>query len=179
VGPCVEEAVFRGAVLRQLLPHGQNFAIVFSALLFGCYHLNLEQGIYAFILGLVLGYTASRFSLKWSLALHMTNNLLSVVVTYAQAWGMVGHVITVCMGLLIVACFLAALFILLCKRGRTALKKQKTKGSAPAIIGVYGITAFNQIVAPPATPLQATLHNVSFWVYIVVTVGGGIALLLL
>lgn len=79
LGPCLEEVVFRGAILRHLLPYGANFAIVTQALLFGITHMNLYQGIFAFAIGLLFGYVALNFSLKWAILLHIINNTLSTL----------------------------------------------------------------------------------------------------
>ena len=72
--PFLEEWIFRGAILRHLAPYGVNFAIVTQAVLFGLWHSNLYQGIFAFAIGLILGYVAYNFSLKWSYALHAVSN---------------------------------------------------------------------------------------------------------
>jgi len=72
--PFLEEWIFRGAIMRSLVPYGVNFAIVTQALFFAFWHSNLYQGIFAFMVGLVLGYVAFHFSLKWSYALHAASN---------------------------------------------------------------------------------------------------------
>jgi membrane protease YdiL (CAAX protease family) len=82
LGPIFEEIIFRGAVLRSLQPYGNNFAIVLSSLLFGVYHLVLFQGIFAFFVGLVLAYCTLRFSMKWSMLLHMINNAFAMTLLY-------------------------------------------------------------------------------------------------
>jgi membrane protease YdiL (CAAX protease family) len=79
LGPFLEELIFRGAVLRHLQPYGKNFAIITSAVMFGLYHMILFQAAYAIPVGIILAYTASRFSLKWSLALHIANNGLAML----------------------------------------------------------------------------------------------------
>ena len=84
IEPFLEEWIFRGAILRQLAPYGVNFAIVTQAVLFALWHGNLYQGIYAFFLGLILGYVAYNFSLKWSYALHAIANGLSVL--FSASW---------------------------------------------------------------------------------------------
>lgn len=76
LGPLTEEIVFRGAVLRFLEKYGKVFAIVVSAVLFGVFHANLTQSIFAFAVGLVLGYVALEFSFKWAVGLHILNNLV-------------------------------------------------------------------------------------------------------
>jgi len=77
--PFFEELIFRGAIMRHLVPYGVNFAIVTQAVLFGLWHMNLYQGIFAVPMGLILGFVAYRFSLKWSFALHALNNGFAMV----------------------------------------------------------------------------------------------------
>lgn len=74
--PVGEELIYRGLVMRQFQKYGNVFAIVVSAALFGVMHANLFQMIFAFLTGLVLGYTAAEFSLRWSIVLHLVNNLV-------------------------------------------------------------------------------------------------------
>jgi len=82
LGPIMEEVVFRGVLLQYLLPHGKFFAISISALLFGCFHGELTQGIFAFICGLVFSYLTIEYSIKWAILLHIFNNfLLSTVLS--------------------------------------------------------------------------------------------------
>ena len=76
LAPFSEEILFRGLVLRSLQPYGKRFAIFGSALLFGLFHGNLLQTPYAFLMGLVLGYMAVEYSILWSMALHLFNNLV-------------------------------------------------------------------------------------------------------
>lgn len=76
LAPIAEEILFRGLVLRTLLPHGKRFAILLSAFLFGLFHGNLVQSPYAFCVGLVLGYVAIEYSIAWAMVLHMFNNLI-------------------------------------------------------------------------------------------------------
>lgn len=76
LGPITEELIFRGVVLRRLQKYGDCFAIVISAILFGAFHGNLAQGIFAAFIGLVLGYVAIEYSIKWSILLHIINNFI-------------------------------------------------------------------------------------------------------
>ena len=56
VGPVTEELIFRGAILdRFYLAFPFLAANILQAVLFGVYHMNLIQGLYAFGLGFVLG----------------------------------------------------------------------------------------------------------------------------
>jgi len=74
--PVFEEILFRGLILRNSLPYGKKFAIVTSSFLFGIFHGNIIQTPYAFIVGLVLGYTAVEYGLIWSIVLHIFNNFV-------------------------------------------------------------------------------------------------------
>lgn len=56
IGPVAEELVFRGAILDRLrLAYPFWAANLLQAALFGLYHMNLIQGIYAFLWGILLG----------------------------------------------------------------------------------------------------------------------------
>ena len=114
--PIVEEILFRGFVQRSLLPFGQKFAIFGSALLFGVFHGNLIQTPYAFLVGLVLGYVATEYSIWWAIVLHMINNmvladLLPRLLSYLP--GMAGDVV---MGCITWAFAIAGLVIIIVKR---------------------------------------------------------------
>ena len=76
LAPLAEELLFRGFVLRTLRPYGKRFAILGSAFLFGLFHGNLLQTPYAFLMGLVLGYVAAEYSIRWAMGLHLFNNFV-------------------------------------------------------------------------------------------------------
>ena len=61
LAPIGEELLFRGLIqgyAARYMP--AYFAILFQGVLFGLYHGNLVQGIYAMILGCILGFVAHR-----------------------------------------------------------------------------------------------------------------------
>ena len=72
LAPLAEEFLFRGVTLRKATKIMPFFlANILQASLFGIYHGNLIQGIYAFALGLILGYVAEYFHSIWaSILLH-------------------------------------------------------------------------------------------------------------
>lgn len=74
--PVCEELVYRGYVMRNMQRYGKSVAIIFSAVIFGIMHGNIHQILFAFVIGLVLGYTAMEYSIFWSIALHMINNFI-------------------------------------------------------------------------------------------------------
>lgn len=79
----LEEAVFRGCVLRLLRPYGDWFAIVVSAVVFGLMHGNLRQIPFATIVGLVLGLLYVITNNIWiPVTVHFINNAVSVSMEY-------------------------------------------------------------------------------------------------
>lgn len=77
LAPLSEELIFRGLTLHYLKKTGIGFwaANLIQAALFGIAHLNLIQGIYAFLLGLVLGCLYKYFkSLAMPMLFHMFFN---------------------------------------------------------------------------------------------------------
>ncbi len=87
VAPVVEELVYRGFVQESLRKYGKVFAIVVSAILFGVMHGNIPQAVFAFGVGLVLGYVAVEYSLKWAIFIHVINNFV-----FAELIGIAGKI---------------------------------------------------------------------------------------
>lgn len=92
LAPLVEEMVFRGTILRDLLRRVQDHtvgstkgvwgAIMVSALLFAVVHMNLAQIPHAFIFGIFLGWLyAKTGSIVPGVVFHFVNNGLA----YLQA----------------------------------------------------------------------------------------------
>ena len=81
IGPISEELIFRGAILDRLyLAFPFWTANLLQALLFGIYHMNLVQGIYAFVLGAVLGLVrVSTGTISASIGTHIIFNATSYV----------------------------------------------------------------------------------------------------
>lgn len=76
LAPVCEELLFRGFLYQSFLRFGQNFAVFFSALLFGLYHANIVQTPFAFVLGILLGYVTVFYGWKYAVFLHIFNNLV-------------------------------------------------------------------------------------------------------
>ena len=101
--PAFEELIFRYAIMvfgEYLMPFW--LANTLQAVLFGVYHGNLIQGIYAFLLGLILGCVAHRLGgIIASLILHMSINaagLLQSLLVPTDA-GVVIRIVFVVVGL--------------------------------------------------------------------------------
>lgn len=84
---CVEEFMFRGVLFQTYRKSKMLPAILLSAFLFGCMHMNLNQFIYAFALGVYLSFlveaTGSIFS---SMLAHFTLNFTSVVISFLMPY---------------------------------------------------------------------------------------------
>ncbi len=80
-GVC-EEFFFRGAILENCLPLGRSNAIFISAFLFAMMHQNIEQFLYTFVAGIVLGLVYTHTGSIWNCTiLHLCNNFISVLQT--------------------------------------------------------------------------------------------------
>lgn len=86
LAPIVEELMLRGMVMNRLMSRFPKWvAVVVSAVVFGVLHLNLTQGIFATITGLILGflYLKTRSLLLCILA-HAANNLYATLFSYVN-----------------------------------------------------------------------------------------------
>ncbi len=82
IGPVSEEIIFRGAIFdRMHLAFPFWTANAIQAMFFGIYHMNLVQGIYAFLLGMVLGMVVyATGSILCSIAVHMAFNSTTYII---------------------------------------------------------------------------------------------------
>ena len=74
--PIVEEILFRGLIFNRI-KHQYNFlaGLLISSLLFGIYHGNIVQGIYATLLGIFLGFAYHKTkSILIPVFIHMGGN---------------------------------------------------------------------------------------------------------
>ena len=83
VGPILEEMLFRGAVTTELLNnYSPKKAVIYSALIFGIFHINPAQVLNAFLLGLLLAWLFYKtHSLIPGILIHILNNSLSIYFT--------------------------------------------------------------------------------------------------
>jgi len=151
VGPVFEELIFRGAIMGSLRRYGDNFAILFSSLLFGFYHALMLQIPFAFVLGLLLGYVAARWSLRAAIALHMINNGFSALIsdTGNEALAEAG-------GLFMIFCVAATVVFLI--RFREQIRERARAGAA-----YYARTYANGF------------SSIAFWIFVVVMTAFGLA----
>ena len=81
--PIFEELIFRKLLLLPLRRHGDWFAIIVTALIFGFYHGNFDQMPYAFVVGMFFALLAvNTNSVIPSMILHVVNNTLVTLSQY-------------------------------------------------------------------------------------------------
>ena len=85
LAPISEELLFRGLVYNRLFKYTKSFwaSALISSAIFGIYHLNLAQGVFAFIFGILLALVYNKTDNFWSVAItHCGGNVISVVIVY-------------------------------------------------------------------------------------------------
>lgn len=82
--PVIEEFVFRKLIVDRTVRYGQGTAVVLSGLMFGLFHGNLNQFVYATALGMFLAFLYVKTGkLKITIAIHMMVNFMGSIVS---AW---------------------------------------------------------------------------------------------
>lgn len=81
VAPVAEEFIFRGLVFRRIRDYcGFMWAAIGSGLIFGIYHGNLTQGVFAFIMGMLFAAVYEHYGTMWApIAAHICNNLFATI----------------------------------------------------------------------------------------------------
>ena len=104
----VEELSMRGIVyLRMKRYWGTRAAMLFSALVFGLYHLNVVQAVYAFFLGLFFVWVYERYDSLWASCIaHISANLFVILLSESKVvekviGTLVGFCLITCISLLI------------------------------------------------------------------------------
>ncbi len=84
LAPIAEELTFRGLIFRRMEVYTSFWpAAIVSSVLFALYHMNLLQGIYAFLYGIVLCLIYSKFrNILAPLIMHAAANAFTLVFTY-------------------------------------------------------------------------------------------------
>lgn len=84
IAPIFEEIICRGIILEQLRKKCNVLkAVIISALCFTVIHLNIEQGVNAFLIGLILGWLYIKTeSILPGVLLHFLNNFLIYLLIY-------------------------------------------------------------------------------------------------
>lgn len=115
IGPASEEMIFRGAILDRFhLAFPFMIANVLQAVLFGIYHMNLIQGLYAFCLGMVLGmirYVTG--TILASIIAHIIFNATSYGISYInEIGGTMGNAVLIGITLVGIVAFVLGIWYL-------------------------------------------------------------------
>ena len=121
LGPIAEEVLFRGVIygkLREGLTILQ--AAIISGAIFGIYHKNMVQAIYATIFGIILAYVFEKTGTLWgAIMTHMLFNLSSYLITWLKTSIIVMPVYTIFVFEIIsILAVVTALCLLRKQRGR-------------------------------------------------------------
>lgn len=79
IPPLVEEFVFRGIFFSTYRKAGMFGAAILSGIIFGCFHLNINQAAYAFVIGVVFAFMVEATGSIWSSVIaHFAINTYSI-----------------------------------------------------------------------------------------------------
>lgn len=82
IGPIFEELIFRKILIDRTIKYGASVSIILSATLFGLFHGNLNQLIYASLLGGLFAHVYIKTGkIRYSILLHILVNLMGSVVS--------------------------------------------------------------------------------------------------
>lgn len=75
--PIMEEFIFRKLIVDRTVRYGQGVAVVVSGLMFGLFHGNLNQFVYAAVIGMFLAFLYVKTGdLRITISLHMLFNFI-------------------------------------------------------------------------------------------------------
>lgn len=82
--PCIcEEVAFRGLIMKSYENLGRRKAIIYSAILFGLFHFNLQNLLGPIFLGLLFGVLVNKTnSIFASMIGHMVNNTIALLIGF-------------------------------------------------------------------------------------------------
>ncbi len=80
ISPVAEELLYRDIVFSRLREWGRAAAILGSAAIFALLHMNIVQGIYAFVLGILLGILMEHYrDVRIPMCGHISANIISIL----------------------------------------------------------------------------------------------------
>ncbi len=162
IGPIFEEIIFRKFLIDRTIRYGARVSIILSAVIFGFFHGNLSQFIYAFLLGGFFAYVYIKTGrIIYTISLHIIVNLMGSVVSLfvSQSAQAVASNTFTSSDLAIVVIYLAFILLaLLCGViGLSMYKKGKFNGSKTKI--------------PLKNPLKTALINPGIICFIIFFIG--------
>lgn len=126
-----EEFMFRGLILRKLLPFGKHGAVFIAGLLFGLVHFDPPRIIFATIFGILVGYCYEYTgSLVMPMIIHFLNNAISVMASLIE-----GNVIAEVIISSVIIAFAIVGIVFLVNISIYGIKKHKASINKPACVG--------------------------------------------
>lgn len=125
VVPFTEEFLFRGVIQRTFSKSiSIKAAIIMQGILFGIYHGNLIQCVYATFLGIVFGYITYRYKSIWpAVIMHMVNNSIASTAHYIFPESLenaIGYITLAMIGIIILA--VSLVFV---KKNNSVIEEEK------------------------------------------------------
>jgi len=103
LAPIIEEVLFRKLLLKLFMFCGERKAIVISAFLFGLWHFDIVQSVYAFFGGIILGIVAVKYgTIKYTILLHAAYNALEINIVFLNYYVWLIIEIAICILALII-----------------------------------------------------------------------------
>ena len=79
--PIAEELCFRGIIMERMMWLPKWASVLIQGAMFGLIHLNLFQSVYAFLVGLILGYLFMKYkSIVLVIVGHVSFNVASIII---------------------------------------------------------------------------------------------------
>ena len=90
LAPVMEEFLFRKLLIDRTIAYGEGTSVVFSGLIFGLFHGNLNQFAYAFVIGMFFGFLYVKTGkLRYTILMHMAiNNISNISMILLKAAGL-------------------------------------------------------------------------------------------
>lgn len=84
MAPIMEELIFRGLCYSRIRQFtGKGMSILLTGMIFGLYHMNLVQFVYATLMGMFFAFLYERYRNLWlTIAAHAAANLCAVGLTF-------------------------------------------------------------------------------------------------
>lgn len=81
LAPVFEELIFRKMLVDRMIRYGEATAVLFSGMMFGLFHGNFNQFVYAFVLGCFFGFLYVKTGrIQYTIILHILVNFMGTVV---------------------------------------------------------------------------------------------------
>lgn len=125
--PIFEEIIFRKLLIERTVKYGEKAAVIFSGITFALFHGNLNQFVYAFILGVFLAFIYLKTGqLKYCIIIHMFINFMGsflpiIVTTHFDASVMPGMIVNFVYSIIIFAMVIAGIVLLIKSRKKFIL----------------------------------------------------------